>query len=106
MRWHLNIMEYKGKLYARIGNKYLEISHTDKFEQLEIEANYSDMLIKELESLKKENELQQEHLMHNEAELIPLREKFQRLQDNILVYQQQVEDLKAKYNECVKNSIC
>lgn len=49
-------MEYKGKLYAKIANKYLEISHTDKFEQLEIEANYSDMLIKELESLKKENE--------------------------------------------------
>jgi hypothetical protein len=56
VRWHLNIMEYKGKLYAKIGNKYLEISHTDKFEQLEIEANYSDMLVKELEDLKKEND--------------------------------------------------
>lgn len=75
-------MEYNGKLYAKIGNKYLEISHTDEFDKM------------------------QEHLMHNEAELIPLREKVQRLQDNILVYQQQLEDLKAKYNECVNNSIC
>lgn len=99
-------MEYRGKLYAKIGNKYLEISHTDEFEKLEIEANYSDMLVKELEALKKENETQQEHLMHNEAELIPLRERFQRLQDNILAYQKQVEDLKTKYNECLKNSTC
>jgi hypothetical protein len=28
-------MEYKGRLYAKIGNKYLEISHTDEFERLE-----------------------------------------------------------------------
>lgn len=60
-------------------------------EQLFIEERQNEMLIKECEDLKKENELQQENLMHNEAELIPLREKFQRLQDNIVVYQKQAE---------------
>ena len=68
-------MEYKGKLYAKIANKYLEISHTDEFEKLE-----------------KEVDLQQENLMLNEVELIPLRESFKRLQDNIVVYQTEIQE--------------
>lgn len=31
-------MEYKGKLYAKIANKYLEISHTDEYEKLETQV--------------------------------------------------------------------
>lgn len=31
-------MEYKGKLYAKIGGKYIPISHTDDFEALESKA--------------------------------------------------------------------
>jgi hypothetical protein len=85
--------------------------------QLFVEQRQNEMLIKECEDLKKENELQQENLMHNEAELIPLREKFQRLQDNILVYQKQseadwfeigerdkkIEELKEAVNWALKN---
>lgn len=35
-------------------------------------------LQRQVKELKQENELQQEHLMHNEAELIPLRECYEK----------------------------
>jgi predicted nuclease with TOPRIM domain len=43
--------------------------------KLELQENYNDMLVKELDELKAENDRMQEHLMHNEAELIPLRKE-------------------------------
>ena len=43
--------------------------------QLILQENYNDMLVAELNELKAENDRMQEHLMHNEAELIPLRKE-------------------------------
>ena len=43
--------------------------------KLELQENYNDMLVTELNELKAENDRMQEHLMHNEAELISLRKE-------------------------------
>jgi len=43
--------------------------------QLTLQENYNDMLVEELTELKAETDRMQEHLMHNEAELIPLRKE-------------------------------
>ena len=43
-------MEYIGKLYAKIGNKYAEISHTDTFEQLEKQLKIKNKIIYDLKA--------------------------------------------------------
>ena len=57
-------------IYNTITNNIAELLN-----KLELQENYNDMLVKELDELKAENDRMQEHLMHNEAELIPLRKE-------------------------------
>ncbi len=57
-------------IYNTIINNIAELLN-----KLELQENYNDMLVNELNELKSENDRMQEHLMHNEAELIPLREE-------------------------------
>lgn len=41
-------MEYTGKLYAKIGNKYAEISHTSEFEKIEAQLKIKNQIIYDL----------------------------------------------------------
>jgi hypothetical protein len=72
-------MEYTGKLYAKISNKYLETSHTYEFEKLEQEFRElkSDKIKVEVERdelLSVVQDLQHERNIA-EAELTELKEK-------------------------------
>ena len=74
-------MEYTGKLYAKISNKYLETSHTYEFEKLEQEFRElkSDKIKVEVERdelLSVVQDLQHERNIA-EAELTELKEKHQ-----------------------------
>lgn len=57
-------------IYKTVVNNIAELLN-----ELELQENYNDMLVAELNELKAENDIMQEHLMHNEAELIPLRKE-------------------------------
>ncbi len=57
-------------IYKTVVNNIAELLN-----KLELQENYNDMLVAELNELKAENDRMQEHLMHNEAELIPLRKE-------------------------------
>lgn len=95
-------MEYKGKLYAKIGNKYLEISHTDIFEQLEIDANYGNMLLAECEDLKSAVVVAQEQRDRLQSRVIELEEVANELRQTIIAKQQReirLENLLAPHQE-------
>lgn len=56
--------------YKTVVNNFAELLN-----KLELQENYNDMLVAELNELKAENDRMQEHLMHNESELIQLRKE-------------------------------
>ena len=65
-------------MISKFGDGPLEFETRDVnclLNQLILQENYNDMLVSELNELKSENDRMQEHLMHNEAELIPLRKE-------------------------------
>jgi len=72
-------------------------------QQLYVEERQNEMLIKECEDLKAENITQQEHLMHNESELIELRRAVKWALDNC---KPERDELHSDFFNILTNAYC
>ena len=81
-------------IYKTVVNNIAELLN-----KLELQENYNDMLVAELNELKAEIDRMQEHLMHNEAELIPLRKENDNLMGALSKHESLIFSLEQQLEE-------